>query len=235
MLVAGADGGDHVLAAAGDDDAERRLAVVGAVVRVDRPGAGVEADLALRPRPPGLARAPRRSISLGALGRERAVARRVAGQLMPRTSPPRRASARAPGPAASGRARAAPRPARAVPSKSIRSIRTWSWKYSRCSKVSIAQQTWAETAGAQWAEKRRCAALQMPSARSMFGDAADPGDVGLDDVDAGGEIRKLRQVPLVLAGGDLHPGRAVLARRRRRAGAVLGADRLLEVGDAEPA
>jgi hypothetical protein len=55
-----------------------------------------------------------------------------------------------------------------VPSNSIDSMRTWSWKYSRCTSVSIAQQACAEIAGAQWAEKGIERALHSASTRSRL-------------------------------------------------------------------
>jgi len=44
MLAAGGDGGDYVIVVAGDDDANRDLAVVGAVAGVERAAAVVETD-----------------------------------------------------------------------------------------------------------------------------------------------------------------------------------------------
>ena len=98
-----------------------------------------------------------------------------------------------------------------VPSNSIRSIRTWSWKYSRCASVSTAQQAWAEIAGAQWAEKRRCAALQIPSARSRLVIPPTRVTSACTMSTQRGQLAEPLQPPLVLAGGDRHPGRAVLA------------------------
>ncbi len=79
--------------------------------------------------------------------------------------------------------------------------------------------------------ERHVAALADPVRAQHVRDPADPGDVGLQDVDAIGEVVQLRQVPLVLAGGDRDAGRAAVA-KQPQALAVLGGDRLLEVGDA---
>ena len=45
-------------------------------------------------------------------------------------------------------------------------MRTWSWKYSRCASVSIAQHACAEIAGAQCAENGIERALQTASTRN---------------------------------------------------------------------
>src|SRR5581483_8524594 len=53
-----------------------------------------------------------------------------------------------------------------TPSKSMCSIRTWSWKYSRCRRRSTAQNACAEIAGAQCAETSTSCALARPEADS---------------------------------------------------------------------
>ncbi len=79
--------------------------------------------------------------------------------------------------------------------------------------------------------ERHVAALADPVGAQHVGDPADPGDVGLQDVDAVGEVPQLRHVPLVFAGGDRDAGRPAVTEQPQPL-AVLGGDRLLEVGDA---
>ena len=72
-LRAAKDGDDDVVGVAGDDDADRRLPVVGAVVGVDRPIAGAEADLAADRRRQ-VAGEGRRVDAIDAVRRQRPVA-----------------------------------------------------------------------------------------------------------------------------------------------------------------
>ena len=47
MLATGGDGGDYVIVVAGNDDADRHLAVVGAVAGIECAAGIVETDLAV--------------------------------------------------------------------------------------------------------------------------------------------------------------------------------------------
>ncbi len=205
-------------ASRGIDDAERRLAVVGAVVGVDRAGGR-------RRSGPRRSTASLQRRASAPAGRSRSTALGVPSVAVPpslarRSCRPRaRASSRfssspRPGRERSGPQRAAAR-ARACRRTASARSRTWSWKYSRCSRVSIAQQTWAEIAGAQWAEKGTLQRLADAVDAEHVGDAAEPGDVGLEDVDAAGELGEAGAGP-TRTRRRRSPSRRGRARARRR-------------------
>ncbi len=116
--------------------------------------------------------------------------------------------------AASGRAGGRPPPARGRRRTRIASIRTWSWKYSRCRRRSTAQNACVEIAGAQWAETSIECAFARPDAESRpvmppqrvtsaWRQSTQPTRLAEVSRDVG-----------VLAGRDLQPGRPRVADQR---------------------
>ena len=133
-----------------------------------------------------------------------------------------------PGPDRSGAARR--RAGSRTPSKSMRSMRAWSWKYSRCrTRRRRAAGVRRAATGAQCAESGRSNASHERRRLQEAGDAAAARGVGLQHVDRAGleHAPEVRQVVAVLAGRDLHAGGRAVAQKPQPV-EVVGRHRLLE-------
>ena len=120
-----------------------------------------------------------------------------------------------------------------TPSKSTRSTRAWSWKYSRWRRFDTAHAGATCSDCAQWPEiSRPCAGGDARDPQPL-GDPGTARDVGLEHVDCPGRAHPL----------EVRRGRSRTRRRRRRRGdrvadlvqpvEVVGGHRFLEPGDAE--